>query len=500
VDGLNVGVAKVSPGGKILYANSSFLVIFGIAPHRQLQGVKLAEFIASRSWDSMYSALEMALDGPVDGEIKVSTIGEKPRTLRLSLSPLGGKQGPTIRIVAAEVTEVVATNQVLQETEGALRSLSARILQLQDQERRKIARDLHDTAGQELAVLVMSLKHLADSADRSGLDVRRGILEAIELARKVNDEIRTLSYLLHPPLLDEFGLGSALQWFVEGFGKRSGIAVTLAIPEKIQRFSSEKETALFRLVQEGLTNVMRHSGSQIAKIVVCAAVDEIEVTVEDQGKGMEGQVLDRLIGSSQALGVGIPGLRERLRQLGGKLEISSGPSGTRVIARVPLEEPDSPVNALYKGAELPEPGYSPKETLRKRILVVDDHELMRRGIRGLLDKQPDLEICGEANNGADAVQKTLELSPDLVILDLAMPGAGGLSAASQIRHSGCDTKILVFTTHSFPGIEGLIRSAGCNGMVLKSFAGQDLVRAARVILSGGQFYKSAAIETKAQTA
>ena len=266
--------------------------------------------------------------------------------------------------VAREVTEIMETNRSLRESEASLRSLCARILQLQDQERRRIARDLHDTTGQELAVIVMSLKHLSNSLDQPGFDARKAIAEVSELARQVNDEIRTLSYLLHPPLLDEFGLGYALKWYVEGFNKRSGIDVTLEVSEKLPRFASDKEMALFRVVQESLTNVMRHSGSRKAWIRVTQNRGVVQVGVEDEGSGIDAAILGRLARGPKALGVGIPGLRERLRQLGGRLEISSSSGGTRLVAVLPAE---SAASVTDDASQL-----SPAESSR------DSHPLRRR--------------------------------------------------------------------------------------------------------------------------
>src|SRR5208283_4323614 len=140
----------------------------------------------------------------------------------------------------------------------------------------------------------MSLKHLSDSLDRPGFDARKAILDAVDLTRKVNDEIRTLSYLLHPPLLDEFGLSSALKWYVEGFSKRTSIDVTAEVSDGLPRFASDKETALFRVVQESLTNVMRHSGSRKAWIRVTRDDELVQVDVEDEGSGIDAEVLARI--------------------------------------------------------------------------------------------------------------------------------------------------------------------------------------------------------------
>ncbi len=355
LDGLHVGVANVLPSGKLLYANTRFLESLGIPQHCGPFGVQLNDYVAPSCWDAMHSALGRAVEVPVDGEFQVAAVDENPRTIRLSLGPVCSEQGPTVRIVTTAVTEPAETNKALQETEASLRSLSARILQLQDQERRRIAHDLHDTTGQELAVIVMSLKHLSNSLDQPGFDARKAIAEVSELARQVNDEIRILSYLLHPPLLDEFGLGSALKWYVEGFNKRSGIDVALDVSDNLPRFASDKETALFRVVQESLTNVMRHSGSRKAWIRVTLDDELVQVEVEDEGSGMDPAILAPLACGAKALGVGIPGLRERLRQLGGRLEISSSSGGTRLVAVLPAES-----GAISDGAHAPRDSRPPR--------------------------------------------------------------------------------------------------------------------------------------------
>ncbi|HWF36989.1 MAG TPA: response regulator [Candidatus Acidoferrales bacterium] len=504
-DNLEVGVAHVMPSGKIVYANGRFLSILGILPQVDVNGRNLADFIAPHSWEALQSALREAVQDPVVGELNVSSLSGKTHTVRLSLSPQQVNTRSVIRIVADEVTELVQANVRLRETEAILRALSARILQIQDQERRKMARDLHDTTGQELAVLVMSLRHLAQSFDRPGLDVHKALVDAAELANKVNDEIRTFSYVLHPPLLDQLGLGSALKWYVEGFSARSNIEVKLVIPENLNRFSPEKETALFRVVQEGLTNVLRHSGSNKAKIVVCTSIDEVEINVSDEGKGLSAaQVKELASGASpKAMGVGIAGLRERLHQLGGTLQICSQRVGSVLKAILPLDESEaalaglaSPLDsALTVDTPLEAPASPPVAALHsnghKRILIVDDHEVMRRGIRALLENYTDLEICGEAGSGAEAIQKASQLDPDLIILDLNMPGSGGLSAANQLLRDGSRARILVFTTHSFPGMERVLRFAGCKGFVSKVHAERDLLRGVRAVLAGDEFYSPA---------
>lgn len=218
--------------------------------------------------------------------------------------------------------------------EQELAQLTSRLLNIQDEERRRIARDLHDGTAQNLFGISINLANLQEKFGVDSHEVR--VLNDCQvLADETLREIRTLSYLLHPPLLDQAGLVSALQWYVEGFTKRSGIQVNI-VAQPIGRLSSEIETALFRVVQEGLTNVRKHSGSDTVVIRLEKRFDEIALEIKDNGNGFEVDLEDPE--NSEFAGVGIPGMKQRLRQLGGKLEISSNGHGTRITALVPLTQ------------------------------------------------------------------------------------------------------------------------------------------------------------------
>lgn len=217
----------------------------------------------------------------------------------------------------------------------SLRELSSRLQQMRDEERRRIARELHDSVGQLLAALSMNLGIL--EAQASGLDLAgaRALSENTALVQQISSEIRTISHLLHPPLLDAAGLASALSWYVDGFSERSKIQVNLEIPEKFGRLPDEMELAIFRMVQECLTNIHRHSGGTSATIRIHQQDYGVSVEVQDYGKGIPlGR--QREISSSGRTGVGFRGMRERLGQLGGTLEIHSNNSGTLVSASLPL--------------------------------------------------------------------------------------------------------------------------------------------------------------------
>lgn len=232
-------------------------------------------------------------------------------------------------------TQVQFRTRELERRNLELRELSARLLESQDAERRHIARELHDSAGQTLAALGISLAQLAEDAKNNPAQLTTAIEHAERLVRHLNQEIRTTSYLLHPPLLDEIGLSSALEWYMQGLKERSGLDVTLIIPDKFERLPAEMELVIFRIVQESLTNVHRHSGSKTASIRILRDAGRVIVEVQDQGRGMSPERLAKI--QSQGTGVGISGMRERLHHFNGELFVESNETGTKILAILPLK-------------------------------------------------------------------------------------------------------------------------------------------------------------------
>ncbi len=221
-------------------------------------------------------------------------------------------------------------------TEEALRQLSGRLLRLEDEERRRMARELHETVGQSLAGLAINLTVVKDSVGDLSPRASACLSESLELADQCSREIRTLCYSLHPPLVDEAGLAPALGWYTAGFARRSGIEVHLNVSPEFGQLPSEHELTLYRIVQEALTNIHRHSGSKTARISLERRPNEIVLTVADKGHGFPSAALGKAGPESADIGVGIPGMRERLRQLGGRLHIQTGSRGTTLTAILPL--------------------------------------------------------------------------------------------------------------------------------------------------------------------
>jgi PAS domain S-box-containing protein len=229
--------------------------------------------------------------------------------------------------------------EVVQQSEQ-LRELSRRLLKTQDEERRRIARDLHDSAGQTLVVLSMNLARIARAVKRDPADLAKSVEDAQAIVQQLTQEIRTTSYLLHPPLLEESGLSSALNWFVQGLKDRSGLDVDLTFSDDLGRLRPEIELVVFRLVQEALANVHRHSASKTARITIGREAGKVHVEIEDRGKGIPPERLSEIL--SHSAGVGITGMRERVREFGGELTIDSNGNGTRVSATLmcPPSPPD----------------------------------------------------------------------------------------------------------------------------------------------------------------
>jgi len=215
-----------------------------------------------------------------------------------------------------------------------LRRFSHRLLTAQDEERRRIARELHDSAGQTLTVLGISLAQLIQKAGRKSPELAIDAEKIQDTVKQLHREIRTTSYLLHPPLLDETGLASALSWYVQGLAERSELEITLDVAEDFGRLPRDMELAIFRLVQECLTNIHRHSASNLARIQIACDNAAVHVNVEDHGRGMAPDKLAEI--QSGGSGVGIRGMRERLRPFDGKLEIESDRTGTRISVAIPF--------------------------------------------------------------------------------------------------------------------------------------------------------------------
>jgi PAS domain S-box-containing protein len=236
--------------------------------------------------------------------------------------------------VRTRTIELEYRNAEIMAGAARLRELTRHMMQMQEEERRRMARELHDSAGQLLAALGMKLAYLAQ---RVRPELLADAEEAQQLVQQLTQEIRTTSYLLHPPMLDEIGLPAALNWYVQGLVERSQLDIRLNIQDDVGRLSPDLELAIFRLVQECLTNIHRHSGSKTAIIHLTRRKGNVGLEVQDQGRGIPPARLAEI--QSQGSGVGISGMRERVRQFDGEFNIESNDSGTKVSVTFPVPAP-----------------------------------------------------------------------------------------------------------------------------------------------------------------
>lgn len=327
-------VKLVAPDGTLLHMNSSGLTLVGADCADAVVGKSVYDLIEPKDRDRFRAFNDRICRGE-KGSLEFDIVGLRGerRHMETHAAPLRNPDGTVAQLaVSQDITMRKQAEEAVKEKE-----LSARLLKLQDEERRRIARELHDGVGQLLAAMSMNAGRVDGEKSNLSPEAARCAEENSKLIDQVSADIRTMSYLFHPPLLDEMGLDSALKWYIDGFAERSKIAAALELATDWERLPQDYELCLFRIAQECLTNIHRHSGGSTARLRLLRSPGEIKLEVSDDGKGLDHETQSK-IASGETAGVGLRGMKERVRQLGGNLEIRSNGHGTIVTATVPIAE------------------------------------------------------------------------------------------------------------------------------------------------------------------
>jgi PAS domain S-box-containing protein len=319
VETMQQGAAMLDGDGQIIYCNDSLAAMVGQS-RESLIGVPL----------KVLTGDQLAFQKLLQEAVLRASAGE------LLLLHKDGTQIPAnfeFRLLSRDKSTIgVLISDLTAQKQQA--DFVARLQQVQDEERRRLARELHDSVGQLLACIAINIDRVKGESDNLSPEVADMVVQNRSMVNEISNQIRTISHLLHPPLLDEMGLPLALRWYVDGFKERSKIQATVEVPENFERLSPEIEIAIFRVVQECLVNVHRHSGSPSCSVTLVRDSDGLQLQVKDRGHGIPKEKSLHLMGSG---GVGLRGMRERIRQLGGTLEIDSSENGTTITIKLPIQ-------------------------------------------------------------------------------------------------------------------------------------------------------------------
>jgi PAS domain S-box-containing protein len=331
VQNMAEGALTVAPNGLILFSNERLASILAI-PHERVIGSSFHDFIVPEDADIFSALLTHELGVGAKGEVRVKTLGGALVPVSLSVNRLELDGVDCFCVIVADLTDQKRNEEVL-------RALSARLLQVQDEDRRRIARGLHDGAFQRLAALEFKLTLVGRASPKLPPAAQRNLTECLDLVDECCKDLSNLAYLIQPPLLEEQGLGPALRAYVNGFNRRLGPQVSLNFPSRRGRLPVDAETTLFRIAQEALANIERHSGSATAEILFRRKPGELLLEVADHGCGISQEILKQLNRGTALPGIGIAGMRERVRLLGGLMEIYSSSNGTTVRVKLPIKCP-----------------------------------------------------------------------------------------------------------------------------------------------------------------
>ena len=386
---------------------------------------------------------------------------------------------PDMAGLSMDIERLAATfNRMLDRLENERRRSGELVLRAQEEERRRIARDLHDEVNQSLTALLL---RIAAATEDAPPELRGRLEETKQLADRAMGELLDLARQLRPTALDDHGLVAALTTHVRDLDRRGPARASFWADPRMTDLSADAQVVVYRVAQEALVNAVRHSGATRIEVNLEPRDAKVRLEVTDNGSGFAF--------AEEGKGLGLDGMRERALLVGGTLDIDSRPGkGTSVVLEVPAEPlpedgtpSDQPGRLETAGAEA-----------EMKILIADDHGIVRSGVKLLLDRQPDMEVVAEAEDGIDALEQAVRLKPDVVVLDVSMPRMTGLQATHEIKQQSPDTQVLILSMHDDERYLFEALRAGASGYVLKRAADKDLVDAVRAASRGEPFLTSTA--------
>ncbi len=409
--------------------------------------------------------LEAPLKDHAGGEIGIMTVAlERMRNQLLSDIQELAHWNETLEERVSEQTRDLRKQQRL------TRELLREVVNAQENERSRLARELHDEIGQTLTAVELSLGYLANALPPEGMESRRRLAQSRALIEQTTVDLRAIIAALRPGVLDQLGLVPALEWISDHTLRPGGISVSFDSQDLDRRLPKEIETTLFRIAQEAMSNVGRHSQASALDVHLRSTPREVTMTLRDNGKGL-GNNEDR------ASSMGLVGMKERATLSGGELTIESLPDqGTMIQVTIPITGKDEEGDTM--------------SSQPIRLIAVDDHAIMREGLVNLLEQEPDLEIVGTASTGGEAIELVREEAADIVLLDIVLDDMSGLEAARQIIADSPSVKVIMLTMYEEEAFIQEAFEAGASGYFLKGSNSDELIRTIRKVQKGEAYLPS----------